>query len=181
MPKAIKDLELRILEVSRMLFDKEGYDQVTVRRIAQELAVAPGTLYNYFAGKEDIYFRIISETWLSTKNHILEIMERNISEKERDEQLVRWVYEESRRRRRSLLAAFSSEWRIRKFSERRVKSIQESPEDIYALLFPGHREARRNGLFFLYGLRGCLSRCPGDDEKNISYLVSVYRKLKQER
>ncbi len=172
---------MQILDAARELFEQEGYDRVSIRRLSGELGIASGTIYNYFSGKEDIYFRIISKTWIAAKKQIIQIMALDLPEDQREEQLVRWVYQDSKQRRRSLLAAFSSEWRIRKFGERWVKSMQETPEEIYALLFSGHPDAQRHGVFFLYGLRGCLSRFPEDDEKNISYLLRIYRNLKRDQ
>jgi AcrR family transcriptional regulator len=44
----------RILEVARRLFQDEGFDQTTIRDIAAEVGMATGTLFNYFASKEEV-------------------------------------------------------------------------------------------------------------------------------
>lgn len=47
-------LRQRIVDVAMMLFDTEGYDTVTMERIAAAADVAKGTLYKYFPVKEAI-------------------------------------------------------------------------------------------------------------------------------
>ena len=43
-----------IVEVAEKLFHKEGYDSVTIRRVAETLDVSPGTIYTYFKSKEEL-------------------------------------------------------------------------------------------------------------------------------
>lgn len=44
----------RILEVAQRLFQTKGFDDAKVRDIAAEVGMATGTLFNYFASKEDV-------------------------------------------------------------------------------------------------------------------------------
>src|SRR5262245_446174 len=44
----------RILEAAQRLFAGHGFDATTTRDIAREAGIATGTLFNYFATKEDI-------------------------------------------------------------------------------------------------------------------------------
>ncbi|ABW68519.1 TetR/AcrR family transcriptional regulator [Desulfosudis oleivorans] len=43
-----------IVEVAEKLFHKEGYDSVTIRRVAETIDVSPGTIYTYFKSKEEL-------------------------------------------------------------------------------------------------------------------------------
>jgi AcrR family transcriptional regulator len=49
--EAVRD---RLLEATRRCLTRKGYEGTTVRDIATEAGVAIGTLYNYFASKEDL-------------------------------------------------------------------------------------------------------------------------------
>lgn len=44
----------RILEVAQRLFQDKGFDEAKIRDIAAEVGMATGTLFNYFASKEDV-------------------------------------------------------------------------------------------------------------------------------
>ena len=49
--EAVRD---RLLEATRRCLTRKGYEGTTVRDIAGEAGVSIGTLYNYFASKEDL-------------------------------------------------------------------------------------------------------------------------------
>jgi AcrR family transcriptional regulator len=52
-----------ILDAARTLFVKEGYEHVSIRRIAEKIEYAPGTIYLYFHDKAEILDRICEETF----------------------------------------------------------------------------------------------------------------------
>lgn len=56
-------LREEILEAARSLFVKEGYDNVSIRKIADKIEYAPGTIYLYFKDKADILRTICDETF----------------------------------------------------------------------------------------------------------------------
>jgi AcrR family transcriptional regulator len=59
----------QILEAAVRVFARRGFGNATVAEIAEEAGVAPGTIYIYFEGKEDLFMSIpelISEPMLAT-------------------------------------------------------------------------------------------------------------------
>ena len=52
-----------ILDAARTLFVKEGYEHVSIRKIAEKIEYAPGTIYLYFRDKAEILGRICEETF----------------------------------------------------------------------------------------------------------------------
>ena len=44
----------QILDVARRLFQQQGFDETKIRDIASEVGMATGTLFNYFASKEEV-------------------------------------------------------------------------------------------------------------------------------
>src|SRR5215467_13377175 len=62
-----------ILDAARTLFVKEGYEHVSMRKIAEKIEYAPGTIYLYFRDKADIMERLCEETFskLLQKMHAL--------------------------------------------------------------------------------------------------------------
>lgn len=49
-----ENLRRRILEVSREIVIAEGFDALTIRRVADAVEYAPGTLYLYFENRDAI-------------------------------------------------------------------------------------------------------------------------------
>src|SRR5260370_2042666 len=56
-------LREEILDAARTLFVKEGYESVSIRKIADKIEYAPGTIYLYFHDKAEILDRICEETF----------------------------------------------------------------------------------------------------------------------
>ena len=50
-----------ILTAARSLFLTEGYANVSMRKIAEQIEYSPGAIYSYFPGKEDIFFALAEE------------------------------------------------------------------------------------------------------------------------
>src|SRR4051812_30612930 len=50
-----------ILSAARTLFLAEGYANVSMRKIAEQIEYSPGAIYSYFPGKEDIFFSLAEE------------------------------------------------------------------------------------------------------------------------
>lgn len=51
----------RILEAALTLFDRVGYEQTSVKQIAETAQIAQGLLYQHFAGKEQLLYAIFEE------------------------------------------------------------------------------------------------------------------------
>jgi AcrR family transcriptional regulator len=51
-----RQTRLHITETARRLFIERGFDAVTVADVAREADVSPGTVFNYFPTKEDLFY-----------------------------------------------------------------------------------------------------------------------------
>jgi AcrR family transcriptional regulator len=51
----------KILNAARTLFLAEGYANVSMRKIADQIEYSPGAIYSYFASKEEIFFALAEE------------------------------------------------------------------------------------------------------------------------
>jgi AcrR family transcriptional regulator len=56
-------LRQEILDAARDLFVKEGYENVSMRRIAEKIEYSPTTIYLYFEDKSALLFAICDETF----------------------------------------------------------------------------------------------------------------------
>jgi AcrR family transcriptional regulator len=50
-----------ILNAARDLFVAEGYQSVSIRKIAERIEYSPAAIYSYFAGKDDIFLALAAE------------------------------------------------------------------------------------------------------------------------
>jgi AcrR family transcriptional regulator len=50
-----------ILDAARELFVTEGYQHVSIRKIAERIEYSPAAIYGYFASKDDIFFALAEE------------------------------------------------------------------------------------------------------------------------
>ncbi|HAK45485.1 MAG TPA: hypothetical protein DCO79_06150 [Spirochaeta sp.] len=66
MPKLIPQLEEHIINTAEKLFITDGFDSVSMRRMANDLNIAVGTLYNYFPNKAALFFSIMDKSWNKT-------------------------------------------------------------------------------------------------------------------
>ncbi len=66
MRKKDDQLQSILLDHARTLADIDGIDAVNIRAIAQRAGVATGTVYNYFANKNDILLALTEEYWKKT-------------------------------------------------------------------------------------------------------------------
>jgi AcrR family transcriptional regulator len=51
----------RILEAARCLFAQEGYDAVTLRRVAEAIEYSPAAIYKYFADKDEMVRALVED------------------------------------------------------------------------------------------------------------------------
>ena len=50
-----------ILDAARELFVAEGYQRVSIRKIAEKIEYSPAAIYSYFPSKDDIFFALAEE------------------------------------------------------------------------------------------------------------------------
>jgi AcrR family transcriptional regulator len=62
--KQKEDIRKSILEKSRELFLKYGFEKTSTRMIAGEVGIANGTLFNYFSSKGEIFIEILSAGYI---------------------------------------------------------------------------------------------------------------------
>jgi len=56
-------LRREILDAARALFIREGYENVSMRKIAEKIDYSPTTIYLHFKDKEDLLFAVCEDTF----------------------------------------------------------------------------------------------------------------------
>lgn len=59
----------RLIDAALCLFAGKGYDATPVKEIAQQAGVAPGLIYHYFSGKEEMLWAVLKERGFATRLH----------------------------------------------------------------------------------------------------------------
>ncbi len=59
-----RELKQQILDAARELFVREGYESVSMRKIADKIEYSPATIYTYFKDKDDVLDCLCEETFL---------------------------------------------------------------------------------------------------------------------
>jgi AcrR family transcriptional regulator len=52
-----------ILDAARQMFAEEGYEQLSMRRLAERIEYSPTTIYLYFEDKDDLFRAVCEETF----------------------------------------------------------------------------------------------------------------------
>ncbi|HVF90355.1 MAG TPA: TetR/AcrR family transcriptional regulator [Blastocatellia bacterium] len=68
-----ESLRQEILDAARDLFVNEGYENVSMRRIAEKIEYSPTTIYLYFQDKSELLFNICEETFARLSSRLEEI------------------------------------------------------------------------------------------------------------
>jgi AcrR family transcriptional regulator len=58
-----------ILDAARDLFVSEGYQNVSIRKIAERIEYSPAAIYGYFPSKDDIFFALAEEGFRLLGHH----------------------------------------------------------------------------------------------------------------
>ena len=65
-----EEIRRKILDAARGLFTREGYDRVTMRRIADAIEYSPTTIYNHFEDKDDLVQAMCHEDFARLFDHL---------------------------------------------------------------------------------------------------------------
>lgn len=66
MRKKDETLREKLLSLAREAAEAEGLESIAIRDIAKKAGVASGTVYNYFASKDEILLALTEEYWKQT-------------------------------------------------------------------------------------------------------------------
>ena len=66
-----QEMKDRIVQAAREMFLEEGFEKVSIRKIADRIAYSVGTIYNYFKNKDELFhavhemdFRSCTPAWM---------------------------------------------------------------------------------------------------------------------
>jgi AcrR family transcriptional regulator len=68
-----ESLRQEILDAARVLFAREGVESVSIRKIAERIEYAPGTIYLYFQDKAEILRTLCQETFVKLQQSLQSI------------------------------------------------------------------------------------------------------------
>ena len=75
MPKIIENLPARLIEEAGRQIQEVGYSALTIRSVAKACGVGVGTVYNYYASKDELVAAFMLEGWKDCLEQILAVAE----------------------------------------------------------------------------------------------------------
>lgn len=78
-----EEMRSRILAAAAELFVEEGYESVSMRRIADKIEYSPSTIYLYFKDKADVCQTLVGETFDLLSQSLTRIVDQSMSSEER--------------------------------------------------------------------------------------------------
>jgi AcrR family transcriptional regulator len=66
MPKIIPEARKKILNAYRKLMNEDAENAPSLRSLAREAGIAPGTVYNYWANKDALILSLMIDDWKDT-------------------------------------------------------------------------------------------------------------------
>ena len=135
-----KDREMRegILTVAIKMFGEKGFGSTTIKDIANSLEISPGSVYTYFASKEELFRSAVEEGWQHFLAEIQRIVAAPKQLKERFDSMLDYCFE-SLREALPLLRGML-------FDARQRRLLQENLELLCQLLESLIREGQKQGL-----------------------------------
>jgi AcrR family transcriptional regulator len=70
-PDEIESIKNQIVDHALSIIAAEGYENLSMRKLADRIGVSAKTLYNYFESKDEIYLHLINLGFTVLKNHML--------------------------------------------------------------------------------------------------------------
>lgn len=127
-----------ILTVAIKMFGEKGFGSTTIKEIADSMDISPGSVYTYFASKEELFRSAVEEGW----HHFLAEIQRIVAApkqlKERFDSMLDYCFE-SLREALPLLRGML-------FDARQRRLLQENLELLCQLLENLVREGQKQGL-----------------------------------
>lgn len=72
-----EDVRTSLVEAARELLEQDGYDALTIRRVAERAEYGLGTVYSYFADKDDLLYSIVQDDYARLKARLLAARDAN--------------------------------------------------------------------------------------------------------
>ncbi|RFU67902.1 TetR/AcrR family transcriptional regulator [Peribacillus saganii] len=90
-PRKAVDVELsrsRIMEAARRLFVKEGYRNVSMRKIAKELDYTHGAIYYHFENEAELFYALVKEDFSLLDGELNKVMAQELEDSEKLTQIL---------------------------------------------------------------------------------------------
>ena len=134
MPKIVDHEAQRasMLDGAFELFADNGYAAISMRSLATGLGVSTGTLYHYFASKDEIFEHMVRRVAERDVSAAIEAIPENADQLLRLQAVFGWIYSNQTYLRRMLLLIFDFQ---RRRSDHEASVLVEQAAQLYRLAF----------------------------------------------
>jgi len=137
----------RIMDAARAMFVQDGYEAVTLRKIALAIEYSPGAIYQYFKDKQTLVRAIIQKDQQDLRNQIIECMllqEPRARLIEMARRYAQWGV--SHPNHYMLLLSPPSGW-VKQEDELRQDTPTPLEQEAIKILYESVKDAMRRGIF----------------------------------
>jgi AcrR family transcriptional regulator len=180
MTKIIDRLEARVNEAAFHLFAKNGYSNVTMKMIAEDVGISVGTLYNYYSNKQDLFINACKNVF----DQIYVVLEEMLVKKADTYEFVSVLYDEVVR-----LQGFSRELLRDKINHKvidelrthllmLVNSLIYRAEEKEHIIEMSENDKERFIRLLILAIHDFAREFPGDREGNIDFICRLVNKIR---
>jgi len=137
----------RIMDAAREMFVQEGYEAVTLRKIARAIEYSPASIYQYFKDKESLVKAIIQQDQQDVRRAIMECMQLDEPRERLTEMARRYAdWGVSHPNHYRLLLAPPANW-AKQEDELRLNRPTPLEQEAVKILYESVKDAMQRGIF----------------------------------
>jgi AcrR family transcriptional regulator len=133
-----------IFHASVHLFLKKGFNETSMREIAEAAGIGKSTLYDYFPTKDDILLSFVEEELQSLTEHIKEITKQNVGAMEKLRQMM-FAYVEYLAANEDFYIKLS--YQVQRLAQESLERIQRKRHALQDMVSSTIEEGIREGCF----------------------------------
>lgn len=129
-----------IIEAAFKVFGDNGFGNTTIKDIARQAGIAPGSIYNHFSDKEDLFRSTVQEGWNQFLQELQSTISSSMSIKEKYRTVIDFAFDLLKKGQPLLKGML--------FDANERELVQDNIEKIIGFLMEFFKQSKMNKLIF---------------------------------